>query len=187
MKNGLFRTLLLVPVLTWAGCQKAPESSDQADGSQKKQRDHGQAASAGGVIDVPPMVRENLGIRFVKVIPRRVRQTLRLPGRFELLSTARHQYRGMLPGRVMLMVETLDRVEAGQKLATLESPDWRRMQHELSEAMVAIEAAKADARIAEAVIAENQAKIRLLEQRLDQLKKAGVRKIQLETQLAEAR
>ena len=49
-------------------------------------------------IDVPASVRQNLGITFAKVERRRVASTIRVPGRFELLPSARREYRATLPG-----------------------------------------------------------------------------------------
>jgi multidrug efflux pump subunit AcrA (membrane-fusion protein) len=85
-------------------------------------------------IGIPSAVRANLGVTFVTAERRRVEQTLRVPGRFELLPTARREYRTMLPGRVELLVEQFDRVEAGRLLYRIDSPSWRELQSQLSEA-----------------------------------------------------
>jgi hypothetical protein len=42
-------------------------------------------------VDIPPAVRRNLGITFARVEMRRVGQTVRVPGHFELLPQARHE------------------------------------------------------------------------------------------------
>jgi len=90
-------------------------------------------------VAVPSAVRSNLGISFVRVERRRVEQTLRVPGRFEYLPTARREYRTAIPGRVELLVEQFDHVEVGQPLYRLESPSWREMQQQLADASVQIE------------------------------------------------
>jgi len=95
-------------------------------------------------IDVPPAVRRNLGITFVEVERRHVASTIRVPGRFELLPTAHREYHVTLPGRVELLVDQYDEVEAGTPLYRVDSPAWREMQQKLSDAIVAIR--KADAR-----------------------------------------
>ena len=90
-------------------------------------------------VAIPPAVRTNLGITFVEVEGRRIERTLRVPGRFEYLPTARRSYRTMLPGRVELLVEQYDRVEAGTPLYRIDSPAWREHQGMLAEAEAAIE------------------------------------------------
>jgi multidrug efflux pump subunit AcrA (membrane-fusion protein) len=85
-------------------------------------------------IAVPTAVRTNLGISFATVEARRVERTLRVPGRFEYAPTARREYRTMVPGRVELLVDQYDRVDAGAALYRLDSPAWRDMQAALSEA-----------------------------------------------------
>ncbi len=90
-------------------------------------------------VDIPPAVRRNLGITFATVEGRRVEQTLRVPGRFEYVPTARREYRTMLPGRVELLVDQFDRVEAGDALFVIDSPAWREMQRGLTDAGATIE------------------------------------------------
>lgn len=95
-------------------------------------------------IDVPPAVRQNLGITFIKVERRAVERTLRAPGRFELLPRARREYHAPLDGRVELLVEQYQRVEAGQPLYRLDSPGWRSLQREIAEAQGAVRLASAE-------------------------------------------
>lgn len=96
-------------------------------------------------VDIPAAVRQNLGITFARVEPRAVRRTLRVPGRFELLPTARREYRSPAPGRVELLVEQYARVEAGTPLYRIDSPRWRETQKELAEATAAVRLAQAAA------------------------------------------
>ena len=85
-------------------------------------------------VAIPSSVRANLGISFVTVERRQIEQTLRVPGRFEYLPTAHREYRTMLPGRVELLVAQFDHVEAGAQLYRIDSPAWRDMQQDLTEA-----------------------------------------------------
>ncbi|MAY73625.1 MAG: hypothetical protein CMJ31_02680 [Phycisphaerae bacterium] len=97
--------------------------------------DHVEAVAAdSNRVAVSAAVRRNLGITFVTVERRRVEETLRAPGRFEYLPTARREYRTAIPGRVELLVEQFDRVEAGTALYRIDSPAWREMQGELASA-----------------------------------------------------
>ncbi|HEU4418079.1 MAG TPA: efflux RND transporter periplasmic adaptor subunit, partial [Planctomycetota bacterium] len=94
-------------------------------------------------IAVPAAVRRNLGIEFAKVERRRVSQTLRVAGWFELLPAGRHEHRTPLAGRVEILVQPLQRVEAGAPLYRLEAPEWQRMRRELGEIETAKEVAHA--------------------------------------------
>jgi len=89
-------------------------------------------------VAIPAPVRSNLGISFVTVEPRRIERTLRVPGEFEYMPTARREYRTMLPGRVELMVDQFDRVQPGQPLYRIDSPAWRELQGTLTEAEASI-------------------------------------------------
>src|SRR4051812_32725092 len=100
------------------GCKRGPEGGRAEAG-------HGAAASAAPVptnrIDIPPAVQQNLGITFAKAEQRRVASTIRVPGRFELMPSARREYRVGLAGRVEILVKHLERVEAGAVLYRLDS------------------------------------------------------------------
>ena len=85
-------------------------------------------------IALPENVRQNLGVTFARAESRRVAATLRVPGRFELLPSARREYRSVLPAHVELLVRQYEAVKPGQVLARLQSPEWRRIQHEAIEA-----------------------------------------------------
>jgi hypothetical protein len=55
------------------------------------------AAAATNRIEIPAIVRSNIGITFAKVERRQVADTLRVPGSFELKPLAKHEYRLLLP------------------------------------------------------------------------------------------
>jgi len=116
---------LLLPLLVLpSGCDAPASVDDHAD-------DHVDAPS--NRIDVPELVRQNLGIEFTAVQRRAVTSTMRLPARVELLPTATHHYRAPMAGRVLLHVEPLQKVAPGDLLYTLDSPQWRLRQRELGE------------------------------------------------------
>ena len=115
--------------LILAACDGGSSKPSNSDGIEPTIGDEGAAvAPDSDHIAIPAAVRSNLGITFVKVERRRVEHTLRVPGRFEYLPTARREYRTAIPGRVELLVEQFDRVEKGQPLYRLDSPAWRDMQ-----------------------------------------------------------
>ncbi len=130
-------------LLGLSGCDGQPGAEAQGDSHAVDDHAAGTAAiePAGPTnrIDIPPAVRQNLGITFVTVEGRRVEQTLRVPGRFEYLPTAKREYRTMLPGRVELLVEQYDRVEAETPLYRIDSPAWRQLQQQLTNAEAAID------------------------------------------------
>lgn len=84
-------------------------------------------------IAVAAPVRDSLGITFAKVEPRAVAQTLRVPGHFALLPTARAELRVPLAGRITLLVQPLQDLAAGEVVARLDAPQWRQLQRELAE------------------------------------------------------
>jgi hypothetical protein len=103
-----------------------------------KGHDHGspkvETQSQAKIIDLPALSRQNLGINFAKVQRRSVAKTITLPGTFELLPSAQQHYPLPVAGRVEVMVEPLDKVQRGELLLMLDSPDWRALQLQLTEA-----------------------------------------------------
>ncbi|MGD9692940.1 MAG: efflux RND transporter periplasmic adaptor subunit [Phycisphaerales bacterium] len=134
-------------------------------------------------VDLNASVRQNLGITFAKVESRPVARTLRVPGRFELLPTATRQYRAPAAGRIELLVQQYERVEAGTPLYRLDAPQWRELQREITDAQAALTLAQAGVdsigplmEAHERHHTEIQAAVELWSQRvatLDELKAAG--------------
>ena len=100
-------------------------------GSSDEHAVHGHADDHAPVptnrVDIPDAVRRNLGITFARVEPRNVERVLRVPGRFELLPTARREYRAPLSGTVELLVQPQQAVDAGTALYRLRSSEWQRL------------------------------------------------------------
>lgn len=113
------------------------EGGDSAKPSPE--HEHAENMAPTNRIDIPPAVRQNLGISFVTVEARRVSRTLRVSGRFEYQPTSVREYRTMLPGRVELLVDQFASVEPGTPLYRIDSPDWRLLQRDLTDAEAAIE------------------------------------------------
>ncbi len=109
----------------------------------------GEAAPTGGGeapikvtnrIDVPEVVRNNLGITFAKVERRKIAQTLRVPGRFEYTPAATRVFTATLSGVLELQVRQFEQVKEGAWLFRIHSPALRELQGELesSESAAAI-------------------------------------------------
>lgn len=127
MKNPTTRVLtasLAVALIGMIGCKRDAAPTTQAD-------DHGTTGESAPAptnrIDIPAPVRRNLGITFAKAEYRAVSRTLRVPGRFELLPTARREYRAPVPGRIEPLVSQYQAVEAGTALYRVESARYREL------------------------------------------------------------
>ena len=138
-------------------------------------------------IDVPESVRQNLGITFAKVERRRVASTLRVPGRFELLPTARREYRASLAGSVRLLVSQYQQVEKGTPIFRMDSPEWHTLKRELHEAEAGIERATAELAVAQHAKAEAEQVAEAMQKRVQALAGAEVRRAELETEMAARR
>ncbi|MBC7834355.1 MAG: efflux RND transporter periplasmic adaptor subunit [Phycisphaerales bacterium] len=131
--------LLLTTMCAVPACRERPERPVPAE-------DHADAApEPTNRVDINASVRQNLGITFARVESRNVGRTLRIPGRFELLPTARREYRAPTAGKVELLVQQYQSVEAGTPLYRFDSPRWRELQRELTDADAAVKLAEAGA------------------------------------------
>lgn len=180
--NGCNVTRALLLMLM-CGCEGGGEVSPLD--AAPTEVDHVQASP--NRIAIPASVRQNLGITFVTVEKRPVHRTVRLPGQFELRPEARREYHVMLAGRIDLLVRQYDRVEKGQVLFHLDSPDWQKLQSDLVSARNAMKRSHADLAVAEARLAEMEQAVAFDEQRLGNLAEAQVRQVELEAKLAEKR
>lgn len=163
----------LIGALGLTACER--ESAKAGGGAHDHESRAGEPAPTNRV-EIPAPVRQNLGITFAKVETRNVAQTLRVPGRFELLPTARREYRTPLPGRVELLVTQYERVEAGTPLYRVDSAAWRDLHEQIAstqarvDSMVPLrEAHRAHERSLEEKLALWQARLR----QLDELRAAG--------------
>ncbi|HBS28412.1 MAG TPA: hypothetical protein DEB06_02940 [Phycisphaerales bacterium] len=105
--------------------------------------EHEETPAPSNRVDINPAVRRNLGITFATVESRSVSRTLRVPGRFEPLPSARREYRTPAPGTLELLVEQYQRVDQGDALYRLDSPRWRELQRELADAEAGVSLARA--------------------------------------------
>ncbi len=139
--NTIHKSISIVmtalPILFLSACSDPdPGSVSQVEHGEGDGHEHGEEAmqAATDRVAIPSSVRSNLGISFIKIERRRIEQTLRVPGRFEYLPTARREYRTAVPGRIELFVEQFERVEAGDVLYRIDSPAWRETQQNLADA-----------------------------------------------------
>ena len=176
MKTNTLITILsgsLLTITTLAGCGgSAPAEDTHAE------EDATEAGKPG--LATPRAVRDNLGITFEQVERRSVQQTLRVPGQFELVPSGMRDYHAALNGRVELHVQQYDKIEAGDLLATIDSPAWHEHQSKLAQAQAGVLTAIAATATAQAVLLEREQYVALLSDRIDRLASAEVRRVELE-------
>ena len=126
--------LLLASASLVAGCDRSHGHDAEGDHDHSHEERHAPAPT--NRVDIPEAVRRNLGVAFAKVEYRAVSRTLRFPGRFELLPTARRECRTPVGGTIELLVSQYQRVEAGTPLYRVDSAAWR----DLGERIVSVEA-----------------------------------------------
>lgn len=182
----LAMSLLLFPL---AGCKES-KTPAKDPGTGEAKSGGGREGSAGEVanpnrIELPETVMQNLGITFAKAEMRRVASTLRLPGRFEMLPTARREYHADLPGHVELLVRQFQTVEPGTVLYRVASPEWLKLRQQIQEEQAGIEKSRVAVELAQAALAESKQAVVLVQKRIDALAGAEVRRAELETTLAE--
>lgn len=168
-----------------AACTRnAAENPPASSSAETSSAPIAQGDTLPGGLAVPADVRRNLGITFATVERRQVQKTLRVPGAFELMPNARHEYRAPLAGHIRTEIAPFSAVNQGDLLFSLDSPDWRRIQHEAVEAEGEIKIAEAALKVAESRLQETQSSVSILRTRLDSLASAQVRKAELEAEAA---
>ncbi|MCE7973518.1 MAG: hypothetical protein DYG92_04215 [Leptolyngbya sp. PLA1] len=130
----LVATLVTIAALTagLAGCDRSPRPPAADDRHDHGQEEGPPPAAQTNRVDIPALVRQNLGITFAKVESRNVARTLRVPGRFELLPTARREYRTPMAGRVELLVSQYEPVEPGTPLYRVDAAAWRDLHEQIA-------------------------------------------------------
>ena len=176
--------LLIATSAILTGCPNTAAETQKATAPAKEEAN---APAPMGGIAIPAAVRDNLGITFAKVERRRVSATRRLPGQFELRQEARQEYRALMAGRVSLRVAQFQAVQPGDILLTLDSPEWRRLQHETVEAEGDIVMTQATLEVAQAQRNEANAAVARKGERIDNLAKVNVRRAELEADAANMR
>lgn len=178
LRCGLLAMLALTLI---PGCINRPSAENKEETNESPIVAPAQPAAG---LAVPREVRQNLGVTFARVEKRQVQDRLRMPGAFELLPGARHEYRALLAGHVQLAATQFQKVQPGDLLFALDSPDWRRVQHEAVEAEGEIKIAEAALRVAEARAQEARSSAAIANQRMENLASVSVRKAELESEAA---
>ncbi len=157
------------PVIQWAPLTALTLALASCTGGNDASTGHDEsAAPPTNRIYIPATVRSNLGISFAAVERRKVAETLRVPGSFELKPLASREYRLILPSQVRLEIDHLDAVEPGTLLYSFQSPDWLELRSRIDQAVAAYEQASR--------------KYESLAGRLDALGKAEFKRADLETE-----
>jgi len=117
---------LLIAILTLQGCDSStPETLAEPT-------EESSASVPSNRVAIPPAIRANLGITFATVERRKLQDTLRAPGRFEYLPSAKREYRTMLNGKIELLVTQFEHIKEGTPLYRIDSPQWREMQQSIA-------------------------------------------------------
>ena len=119
--------LTILTILVLQGCTN---NSQPETPSSTSEQSHSSVPS--NRVSIPAAVRLNLGITFATVERRQLQDTLRAPGRFEYLPSAKREYRTMLAGKIDLLVRQFDKVEKDQPLFRIDSPAWREIQQTIT-------------------------------------------------------
>ena len=164
MKYFKYRYLALITMLSiFTSCTQ--EKQVDSDASEMEEPEE-----LTNRINIPAIVRSNLGITFAKVERRNVQNAFRVPGSFELLPLAKHEHRMMVSGHIDFLVDQFDKVEQG-------TPLYRFKSIELLDMMQKIELAKAE-------LKQASDKYELAKERQTDLKKANYKRADLDAEVA---
>lgn len=167
--------ILIFCAVIFIGC-----SDDSAKVQHKETA--AQISTNPNAIAVSALTRTNLGITFAKVERRPVRKTFRIPGEFELRPDAWRDYNATFSGHVNLKVKQYENVKKGQVLFTVNSPEWRNMQHQLNESLSNIKVTTEKIVVAQKNLEEAETAKKILKKRIERLKKAEVKNAELESE-----
>ncbi len=149
-----------------AGCSRQPDPAPAVP-----EKAPAQPAAPTNRVDIPESVRRNLGITFARVEPRTVERTLRVPGRFELVPSARREYRSPVEGTVEVLVSQHQRVEPGMPLFRVHSPELVQLRDDTAAARARLDACEPMKRAHEAHRQSLGAQAKLWADRVAQLER----------------
>ena len=183
MKHARLHWSIALLGLSLVGCPAAPPATDSSPPAGAASDAQDEAAQSAR-IELPASLRNNLGVRFAAVEVRRLERSIRVPGHFELVPRARHEYRMPLAGRIELAVGQYAEVRAGDLLFRFESPAWPELVHEIVVAEQDIAAGEAQLQLAEARLVEGEELRALHLERAETLRSAELARADLELGIA---
>ncbi len=172
--------LILAATVVFTGCSDKEEEKKGSAGADYV------VPTNPNAVAVNAQTRSNLGITFAEVERRPVRRTYRLPGQFELRPEAFSEYTATFAGRVDLSVKQYEKVKKGQVLFSINSPEWRRLQHELGEALNSVTVKSGQIVVAQKNVEEAESVLKVVRERIKRLALVNVRKAELDAEAAGA-
>ena len=149
--------------LLLVGCEGPSEAEHEAH------HDEHEGETPTNRVEIPALVRSNLGISFAKVERREVATTIRVPGSFELQPRASQEFRAMLSGTVEFRVGQFDVASEGAVLYRIRTTEGLQL--------------KANIELAQAALLETRAKAVSTSERLRKLQAAGFKRAELEAEV----
>jgi multidrug efflux pump subunit AcrA (membrane-fusion protein) len=159
----LFPLIGILPLLP--SCQRDAAAAESAEAE-----DPGEELPSNRVA-IPATIRKNLGLSFADVERRKVANTLRVPGSFELQPLARKEYRMMLSGHVELLVDQFTEVTAGTPLYRFRSLQLLDLQQRVD--------------LAQNAVTQSEAQYQALRERKTALEKAEFKRADLDARMVE--
>jgi len=124
----------LIAALLLAACGGDPGDGGDHGHEHGEGSDHGGAAPPSpGRVEIPALVRRNLGITFAEAEYRPVAATVVIPGSFETLPAGHRDHVAPIAGTCTVHVAVHERVEPGQLLVEIRAPAWRMLRAELAD------------------------------------------------------
>lgn len=173
----LFVPALLAIALLGFGCG-ADDSTEPIGAAQGK-------PAITNRIDIPPAVRQSLGITFARIEERSIGSTRRLAGLVEPTFEGLSPYHTSTPGIITVHVKPFDTVKAGQLLVSVSSSQLLDHRHQLHLAGDAVGLARDEARVAAAVVKEVGSELAHTQERIGRLSAAGTSKAELSAKAAQ--
>ena len=114
------------------GAEKQHNHAHEEHGHEEHGHSHG--AACGGdhqAVEIGDLALKSMGLSTVHPQKRKMRSTMVLLGRMELASNARKAFPAPVAGRISLKVRELDKVKKGDVLFTVDSPEIKKLSHEI--------------------------------------------------------
>ncbi|MEN9360713.1 MAG: hypothetical protein RL095_2248 [Verrucomicrobiota bacterium] len=177
----MIRQTLLVALIL-AGCKPAQTSAPESGPAEKKA-----AALPPGTVELSPAALKTLGIEFASVERRVLQHVVALPGRFDPAPGGRVEIRAPASGYLRWLVKPFSQVKSGESIALLRSPQLTALLTEEGDIRAQSLQAEAKVKLTAAQLTEAQALQELRQKRLEQLRRLGAERAEIEIQIAEGK